>query len=111
MNNWINHVKNYATKYNISYSEALKNSNCRETYKKQSGNGLFFSLFNDRPKNDDRYSREQSEWTKQRLNTSRKLRTAYRELNTMNEGTLEYRRKLQEIREMQEYLYEMKPEI
>ncbi len=34
MNPWITHVKAYAAKNNMSYSEALKSSACKSAYKK-----------------------------------------------------------------------------
>ena len=33
-NLWINHVKNYAQAKGISYKDALKDPNCKATYKK-----------------------------------------------------------------------------
>ena len=32
-NKWINHVKNYAQKNNMKYNEALKDMNCKASYK------------------------------------------------------------------------------
>ena len=33
-NPWINHVKKYAKKKGISYSKAMKDANCKSSYKK-----------------------------------------------------------------------------
>ena len=33
MNNWITHVKQYATLHKISFTDALKSVACREAYK------------------------------------------------------------------------------
>lgn len=35
MNPWIVHVKEYASKHNMSYSKALKDPNCKATYSKK----------------------------------------------------------------------------
>lgn len=36
-NNWINHVKQYASKKGISYKDALKSQTCKSSYKKNGG--------------------------------------------------------------------------
>jgi len=38
-NNWIQHVKNYAKKNNMKYNEALKDPQCKSSYKKK-GSGI-----------------------------------------------------------------------
>lgn len=35
MNPWIKHVKEFALKHNISYRDALKNPQCKASYKKK----------------------------------------------------------------------------
>ena len=103
MNSWINHIKNYSTNHNMKYNEALKNSDCKASYKKHSGSGVLFSLFNrdhDREEKLDRQYSEENDSTKEKLQAYRNLRTAYKKLNTLNEGTLEYRKQLQVISNM-----------
>lgn len=34
MNKWIQHVKDWAKKHNMSYRDALKHSGCKADYKK-----------------------------------------------------------------------------
>lgn len=34
MNKWIQHVKSYASKHNMSYNEALRSTACKKAYKK-----------------------------------------------------------------------------
>ena len=34
---WTDHVKEYSTRKGISYKDALKDSECKETYHKQKG--------------------------------------------------------------------------
>lgn len=36
-NKWINHVKEYAKQHNLKYNDALKDTNCKSSYKKGSG--------------------------------------------------------------------------
>jgi hypothetical protein len=36
-NKWIQHVKEYASKHKMSYRDALRDSKCKEEYKKGSG--------------------------------------------------------------------------
>jgi hypothetical protein len=40
MSAWITHVKNYASKNNISYATALKDPECSKSYKKINGGAL-----------------------------------------------------------------------
>jgi hypothetical protein len=40
MNAWILHIKDYASKNNISYATALKDPNCSQSYKKIEGGKL-----------------------------------------------------------------------
>ena len=35
MNPWIAHVKMYASKHKMSYTDALKNPQCKKSYKKK----------------------------------------------------------------------------
>lgn len=42
MNSWIQHCKNFAAKKGIKYNEALKDPECKATYKK--GEGLVSDL-------------------------------------------------------------------
>jgi hypothetical protein len=42
-NSWINHVKHFSQKNNMSYTQALKSSQCKASYKKQTGKGVRFS--------------------------------------------------------------------
>ena len=39
MNPWIMHVKNYAAKHGMKYNEALKDPQCKASYKKGAGLG------------------------------------------------------------------------
>jgi hypothetical protein len=39
VNAWINHVKAYAKEHNLKYGDALKDHECKATYKKGSGIG------------------------------------------------------------------------
>lgn len=40
-NPWIDHVKDFAKKHNVSYKEAVSNSKCQSEYKKKKvGSGL-----------------------------------------------------------------------
>lgn len=34
MNKWIQHVKDYASKHNMSYRDALRDPKCKAAYKK-----------------------------------------------------------------------------
>jgi hypothetical protein len=39
-NQWIEHVKEYASKHGVSYRTALKDPQCKSAYQKVKGNGL-----------------------------------------------------------------------
>ena len=47
-NPWISHVKNYSRQHNISYSAALSDPKCSQSYQRNSnsGSGIFGSLAN-----------------------------------------------------------------
>ena len=40
-NKWIEHVKDWSKLHNMKYNKALKDPDCKEQYKKQSGKGLY----------------------------------------------------------------------
>ena len=38
LSSWVEHVKAYAQQHNLKYSQALKDQNCRTTYKNRNSN-------------------------------------------------------------------------